>query len=110
MTDIDGSLAVQWGLLKPAPDSVSEFVSCRCKRSECAWNHCSCAADKLPCTDLCDCTSCKYKDSLKQVDIYEIFHDNYDFGEYKDEDTNGEADDSSDSKDDLFANDEIDKD
>ena len=26
--DIDGSLAVQWGYLKPAPDSILEFVSC----------------------------------------------------------------------------------
>ena len=38
-TDIDGSLAVQQGHLKLAPDSILEFVSCSCKKSECATNH-----------------------------------------------------------------------
>ena len=31
--DIDGSLTVQWEILKPAPDSILEYVSC-CKKSD----------------------------------------------------------------------------
>ena len=49
-TDIDGSLTVQWGHLKPVPDSILEFVSCCCEKSKCATNYCSCVAVNLPCT------------------------------------------------------------
>ena len=74
-TDIDGSLAVQWRYLKPVPDSILEFVSCSSKKSECATNHCSCAAVNLPCTNLCCCTNCKSKDSQERVDVNPIFND-----------------------------------
>ena len=62
-TDIDGSLAVQWGHLKPVPNSILGFVSCSCKISECVTNHGSCAAVNLPCTNLCCCPNCKNSDS-----------------------------------------------
>ena len=74
-TDIDGSLTVQWGYLKPAPDFILEFVSCSCKKFECTTNHCSCAAVNLPCTDLFCCTNCKNNDSQEGVDVNEIFND-----------------------------------
>ena len=51
----------------------------------------------MPCTDLYCCTNCKNKDSQEQVDVNENDHD---FGEYQDGDTDGEADDSSDSSED----------
>ena len=105
--DIDGSVAVQWGHLKPPPDSILEFVSSSCKKSEWATNNCSCASVDLPCTDLCCCTSCKNNDSQERVD----FNADDDFGEYQDGDTDGEADDSSDSsEDELCEDDEIDND
>ena len=103
-------MAVQWGHLKSAPDSIFKFVSCSCKKSECATNHCSCAAVNLPWTDLCCCTNCKNNDSPERVDN-EIFNDDDTFGEYQDGDTDGEVDDSSDSsEDELFEDDEIDND
>ena len=108
-TDIDGFLAVQWGNLKPAPDSILEFVFCSWKKFECATNHCSCVAVNLPCTDLCCCTNCKNNDSQELVDVNEIFNDDDDdFGKYQDGETDGEVDDSSDrSEDELFEDDEI---
>ena len=110
-TDTDGPLDAQWGYLKPAPNSILEFFSCSCKKSECATNHCSCAAVNLPCADLCCCTNCKNNDSSEIVDVNEIFNDNDDFGEYQDGNTDGEADDSNDSsEDEFFEDDEIDND
>ena len=104
-------MAVKWGHLKPAQDSILEFVSCSYKKSECATNHCSCASVNLPCTDLCCCTNCKINDSQERVDFNEIFNDDDNFGEYQDGDTDGEADDSSDSsEDELYGDDEIDND
>ena len=67
--DTDGSLAVKWGLLKPSPESIVEFVSYSCKKSECTTNHCDCAVINLPSTYPCRCTTCKNKDSQEQVDF-----------------------------------------
>ena len=90
-------MAVQWGHLKPTPDSILEFVS----RS---WKRSGCAAVNLPCTDLCGCAN-----RQERVDVNEIFSDDDDFIEYQGEDTDGEADDSSDSsEDELFDHYEID--
>ena len=87
------------------------FVSCSYKKSECTKNHCSCAAVNFPCTDWCCCTNCKKNHSLERVDVNEILNNDDDFGEYQSGDTDGEADDSSDSsKDELFEDDEIDND
>ena len=110
-TDINRSLAVQWGYLKPAPDSILEFASCRCKKFECVTNHYSCAAVNLPFTDLCCYTNCKNNDSQERVDVNDVFNDDDDCGEYQDGDADGEADDSSDSSEDkLFEDDEMDND
>ena len=49
----DGKLAVNWTLFKPAPDSILEFVSCECKKSQCVNNQCKCKSVNLSCTDLC---------------------------------------------------------
>ena len=51
----------------------------------------------MPCADLYCCTNCKNKDSQEKVDVNE---NDDDFGEYQDGDTDGEADDSSDSSED----------
>ena len=80
-TDIDRSLAVQQRLLKPAPDSILEFVSCSCKKSEYGANHCGCVAVNLTCTDFCGCTYCKKNDSPERVDVKETFSDDVELGE-----------------------------
>ena len=86
-TDIDGSLTVQWGHLKPVPDSILEFVSCCCEKSKCATNYCSCVAVNLPCTQLCHCNNCKNNDSQERVHVNEIFNGDDRFGEYQDGET-----------------------
>ena len=103
--DIEGSLAVQWVHFKPALHSILEFVSCSWKISECTTNHCSCTAANLSCTNLWCCTNCENKIFDDDDD------DDDDFGEYQDEGTDGETDDTSDSsKDELFEDDEINND
>ena len=56
------------------------------------------------------CINCKNNNIQERVDVNEIFNDDDDdFGEYQDEDTDGEADNSSDSsKGEFFDDDEID--
>ena len=97
-------MAVQWVHFKPALHSILEFVSCSWKISECTTNHCSCTAANLSCTNLWCCTNCENK-------IFDDDDDDDDFGEYQDEGTDGETDDTSDSsKDELFEDDEINND
>ena len=68
----------------------------------------------MSCTNLCCCTNCENKNSQNRVDeiLNKIFDDDDDdFGEYQDEDTDGETDDTSDSsKDELFEDDEVNND
>ena len=73
--DFDRFLAVQLGLLKPAPDSILEFVSCSCKKSKYSTNNCGCEAVNLLCTNLFGCTNYKNNDSQERVDVNEIFND-----------------------------------
>lgn len=40
--------------LPPAPESLIEMTSCKCKKA-CKTNKCSCKAVGMPCTDLCQC-------------------------------------------------------
>lgn len=51
-------LAITWGTLEPAPDSILEYVSCKCKKG-CQTRRCSCHKAKLKCTELCQCNSCE---------------------------------------------------
>ena len=54
------------------------------------------------------CTNCRNNNSQERVDVNEIFNDNDDFDEYLDEDTDGEADHSSEEE--LFDHDKTDND
>ncbi len=56
--DSDGNVLCNWMNLPPAPDSVLEFISCKCTKG-CQNNRCSCVKATLPCTDLCKCNGCK---------------------------------------------------
>ena len=51
-------LAIHWTTKKPAQDSILEFVSCHCKKSNCQTRVCRCYSVKLECTDLCGCENC----------------------------------------------------
>lgn len=51
-------LAITWGTLEPAPDSILEYVSCKCKKG-CQTRRCSCHKANLKCTELCQCNSCE---------------------------------------------------
>ena len=43
----------------PAPDFSLELTVCRCKKSNCANNQCSCRRHKLVCTEACHCSNCE---------------------------------------------------
>ena len=54
----NGELAIHWGSLPPAPESVLEFANCsgRCRRTNCTDSaKCTCLENGIPCTDLCKC-------------------------------------------------------
>ena len=53
-----GHMHVTWMTLPPAPDSVLDFVNCRCKTS-CINNRCSCKKANLKCSKLCNCIDCQ---------------------------------------------------
>ena len=44
---------------KPAPDSILEMVSCRCKRTKCQSESYNCFAHGLKCMDMCNCSKCE---------------------------------------------------
>ena len=50
----DGQLEIDWGYEKLVPDEILEFISCKCTK-QCSVKKCCCIANKLPCTDLCNC-------------------------------------------------------
>ena len=54
----DGQLEIDWGYEKLAPDEILEFISCKCTK-QCSVKKCCCIANKLPCTDLCNCKDCE---------------------------------------------------
>jgi hypothetical protein len=53
----DEEIAIVWMVNPPAPDSILDFVNCRC-RTGCNSQRCSCYKAKLKCTDLCSCLDC----------------------------------------------------
>ena len=56
--DEEGNIAINWMSLAPAPDSVLEFVNCKCKKG-CQNNRCSCVKATMTCSNLCKCTGCR---------------------------------------------------
>ena len=54
----DERVTIKWMTLPPAPDSVLEFVNCKCTKG-CENRRCSCVKGNLKCTDACKCTDCK---------------------------------------------------
>ncbi len=51
----DGRYIPERSELPPAPVSLIEMTTCKCKKSQCRTQRCSCKAARMPCTDLCQC-------------------------------------------------------
>ena len=54
----DGQLEIAWMTKPAAPDSLIEFVQCKCKTG-CQTMRCSCLKSGLKCTDFCQCVNCQ---------------------------------------------------
>ena len=86
----DGQLEVLWMTRPSAPDSLHEYVDCKCKTG-CGTQRCSCLKAGLPCTDCCGCANCQTKNEENTSNANEISD-----GELSDAD-------SLDSDDEIFA-------
>ena len=53
----EGQLETHWMTRNSAPDSLLEYVSCKCKTA-CKTLRCSCVKSSLKCTDVCGCSDC----------------------------------------------------
>ena len=53
----DGQLELVWMTRPSAPESILEYVSCKCQTG-CKTKRCSCLKSDLRCTDLCGCKEC----------------------------------------------------
>ena len=49
--DEENNVTIKWTTKNPAPQSILDFVSCNCQKSNCSNNMCKCRTIKLPCTD-----------------------------------------------------------
>ena len=56
--DEEGNVTINWMSLAPVPDSVLEFVNCKCKKGY-ENNRCSYVKAAMKCYDLCKCIGCK---------------------------------------------------
>lgn len=54
----DGQLEIIWMTRPSAPDSLLEYVQCKCKTG-CKTQRCSCLKAGLRCTDFCGCADCQ---------------------------------------------------
>ena len=77
----NGELEVKWLAQAPAPSSLVELMSCKCKKSNCTNNVCSCKKANLACTSLCECIDCennKKEDAFLETDYIEESDDSDD--------------------------------
>jgi hypothetical protein len=54
----DGQLEIVWMTRPSAPDSLREYVDCKCKTG-CGTQRCSCLKAGLKCTECCRCANCQ---------------------------------------------------
>ena len=50
-----GYLYTDWMHQLSAPEAILELIHCNCIKSKCITSQCSCHANSLACTDLCNC-------------------------------------------------------
>ena len=55
--EMDGQLELVWMTRPSAPESILEYVSCKCQTG-CKTKRCSCLKSDLRYTDLCGCKEC----------------------------------------------------
>ncbi|KAL2102045.1 hypothetical protein ACEWY4_003806 [Coilia grayii] len=60
---VGGVYEVDWMTLPPAPEAILELVHCSCKKTHCVKGRCTCKLHDLPCTNLCQCSSCDNRSS-----------------------------------------------
>ena len=60
----DNLLAAIMTDMLPAPKFSIELSSCHCKKTKCLNKQCTCAKNKLRCTELCDCIDCENVEEL----------------------------------------------
>ena len=74
-------IAHEYMLSQTVPETMVEFVRCKCKKS-CSTNRCSCRKANLSCTDAClcnendDCVNCETFSS-NDVNVFEDSDDIY---------------------------------
>lgn len=54
----EGTLQIKWNNMPIVPECLTKFVSCKCKKSACASDVCSCHKAGLECTSICQCENC----------------------------------------------------
>ncbi|KAG0727608.1 hypothetical protein GWK47_034280 [Chionoecetes opilio] len=62
----DGELVINWMTAAPAPDTVLEFLSCKCKKS-CKLPTCQCMVNGLHCTQACLLQECE---NMKDEEVH----------------------------------------
>ena len=78
-------LEIVWGTQQPAPESILEYVNCKCKKG-CKTKRCSCYKSDLKCTELCQCDSCENLDVADELTEIEAQFLEYEFEEGDDVD------------------------
>ena len=103
ITDTQGTLAILWNSVPPAPDALLECISCLCTRG-CSQGRCSCTINGLQCTDLCKCThvksfSCLNRRKADDATPYDSGEDDQDNDKDQDDEAGASDFDSSDVSD-----------
>ncbi|XP_028415026.1 uncharacterized protein LOC114538109 [Dendronephthya gigantea] len=80
----EGELQIVWGTQPPAPESILEYVDCKCKKG-CTTNRCSCHKSGLKCTELCQCNGCENYESAEELSELEAQFLEYEYGEEGDD-------------------------
>lgn len=93
----DDHLQILWMTRPSAPESLLEFVQCKCKTG-CATKRCSCMRSGLKCTEVCSCSDfgCQNNPKVKDEDGSDTSDDDND-----EEEEDLEMDDDDDN---MFAN------
>ena len=55
----NGSPYIDWMDQLPALEAIFELIHCNCIKSKYITNQCSCHANSLACTDVCNCNDCE---------------------------------------------------
>ena len=57
---INGSeVSIRWMTQGQGPPELMKYYSCKCVKSKCKSNHCSCFMSGISCTEMCSCIGCQ---------------------------------------------------